>query len=118
MSLDYERMHDISQQLSIGTEYGTWNPTRGYMEEDLTRLRGDAQQAMLDTSVGKALLKRGGPAMIDRVTEVFGQRYAGKFPSIHPFFEYLMEVAQDLLVELPPAAPKTLSIAETLEMEK
>ena len=101
MSADYDAMHDISQQLAIGTEFGTWNPTRGYTDHDLTQLRTAAQQAMWDSPVGEELLERGGPAMLDRVRDEFGKRYVGKFPSDTPYFESLMECARDLLVELP-----------------
>jgi hypothetical protein len=101
VSLNYDAMHEISQQLAIGTEYGTWNPTRGYTAQDLTQLRAAAQEAMWDSPVGEELYERGGPAMLDRVRDEFGKRYEGKFPSSTPYFEVLMECAKDMLLELP-----------------
>jgi hypothetical protein len=119
MNLDFEAMHDISQQLSIGTEYGTWNSTRGYSEQDLTNLRRDAVIALFETDLGEELREKCGPDIGERVLEVFAERYDGKFPSTHPFYEYLLEVAEDLLrteareFEPPKAAPipKPASVA-------
>ena len=111
-------MHPISQELSYATEYGSWEPRWDRTEEELTELRRAAQRAMWDSPVGEELLERGGPAMLDRARDEFGKRYMGKFPSITPYFESLMECARDLLVELPPPPPRTISIAETIETGK
>jgi hypothetical protein len=105
-------MHDISQKLVIATEPGTWEPSGGWSHADLTQMRYDAVIAMFDTQVGQDLLELGSPDIKQRILDVFAERYEGKFPSTAPFFEYLMEVAQDLLraetqqLVVPKPAPK------------
>jgi hypothetical protein len=105
-------MHDISQKLVIATKPGTWEPSGGWSHADLTQLRYDAVIEMFNTQVGQDLLELGGDPIKQRILDVFAERYEGKFPSTAPFFEYLMEVAQDLLRAeteqpvVPKPAPK------------
>jgi hypothetical protein len=101
-------MHEISQRLVIATKPGTWEPAGGWSHADLTELRRDAVIAMCNTSVGEDLLDLGGEPIKQRILDVFAERYEGKFPSTAPFFEYLMEAAQDLLraETQQPAVPK------------
>lgn len=105
-------MHDISQKLVIATKPGTWEPSGGWSHADLTQLRYNAVIEMFNTQVGQDLLELGGDPIKQRILDVFAERYDGKFPSTAPFFEYLMEVAQDLLRAetqqpvVPKPAPK------------
>jgi len=107
-----EDLHETSQLLAIYTD-GEGNPTRGYSKQDVAELYERLWAEFADSPVGRELLSRGGRDILDRVMEIYADRYATRPPTVMPAFEALTAIGQDLLVDLPvPVVQKTISRPE------
>ena len=67
----------------------------------------EAYTEFLDSDLGKKLVARGGPGIIDRIIDITAERFETTSPTLTPFFETIELIGQDLLAVLPePQTPK------------
>ena len=92
-------------------------PARGWRLEEVVEMYKRAFNEFRESDLGQMLIARGGPDIIERVTESCSERFESTSPMYTPFYETLEAVGRDFLVDLPPAPPKELTIAEHLVKE-
>ena len=79
------------------------------------------------SDIGRKLIARGGPDIMDRVLAIYGDRSRVNHPGVCPVFEMLEEIGNDLLMELgsvpaqvavPKPAPKAIVVPTAVQKEQ
>jgi hypothetical protein len=96
-------LHMTSQDLAVMTKPGTWEPIGDFTEADLTEVRRDAASELRNSPLGQQLFARGGSQIFDRVLDEFYKRMEP--PTVAPFYETLVQAANDVLFTLPAYIP-------------
>jgi len=112
-------MKSISQMLSLAVDSDgqiAW----GWTREEVVELYTRAIIEFKESPIGQELLRRGGQDFIDRAVEICSERFENTSPMLTPYYETLEAVGKDILTDCPPepVAPKTPTIAETIQIEK
>ena|SRR5579862_9988997 len=115
----FKAMREVSQLLSIGG-------TPEEMQELYGRLWYEFET---ESPIGRELVARGGPNILDRVLQVFSERYPNAQPNEIDFFSALEDCGRDLLrlevpepvatvVKAPPPAKKGPTADEKAKAEE
>jgi hypothetical protein len=107
--ITFKAMREVSQLLSIG---GT--------PEEMQKLYGRLwYEFETESPIGRELVARGGPNILDRCLQVFNERYPNADPSEFDFFSALEEIGRDLLIlEVPePVQPRAVQAPPPVKAE-
>lgn len=96
-------MHPISQELATMFFNGKLD---GWTEAEIAAKKQEAYEEFNESEVGQKLWARAGNSFIPRFVEIFEERYGTKTPDVFPFYEAMLEVGNDLLLELPEPKPQ------------
>lgn len=96
-------MHLISQQLAVRTQPGSWEPNPSLMQ---TKEECAAEiEQLKEEGYAYVLRETGAGFDVKRFCQVHAERFGDASPNVVPFVESLLQVASDLLLELPNEEP-------------